>query len=289
MQDMRQTPGEFPNVSVRWLLGAAAFALVAAIGCAWLTLCLLYWQGSWQLLYHPQAAISRTPASLGIPYEPIRFAVTETGTPQLTGWWIPDAGSRFTLLYLHGSDGNLSDTVDTLAALRKQNLNIFAIDYRGYGQSQPVRPSESHLRQDAEWALDWLTQTRKIPAKSIVVCGTGVGANLAAELAGSHGELAGVILDQPLQDPLAPVFNDPRSKLVPAHWLVPNGYDLTAAATSLRVPSLWLFAVPPQARPAQTPTAYEAVQKQKTAAWLKSPITADPNFAETLHRWLDDL
>ena len=26
MQDMRQTPGEFPNVSVRWLLGAAAFA-----------------------------------------------------------------------------------------------------------------------------------------------------------------------------------------------------------------------------------------------------------------------
>src|SRR5580698_8150904 len=90
MQDLHHTPGAYPNVSLRWLLGAAAVALLAAILCAWLTLCLLYWQGSWQLLYHPKAALTRTPASTGLPFEQVHFADTETGTNQLTGWWLPN-------------------------------------------------------------------------------------------------------------------------------------------------------------------------------------------------------
>src|SRR5271154_2695056 len=117
MHEMRHSPSAFPNVSARWLLKALAVTLGAIMLLAWLTLCLLYWQGSWQLLYHPKAAITRTPASAGLNYEPVRFATTETGATQLTGWWIPNQDARFTVLYLHGADGNLSDTVDTLTAL----------------------------------------------------------------------------------------------------------------------------------------------------------------------------
>ncbi len=290
MHDMQhQPPTAFPNVSPRWLLKAAAVAFLAALAFAWLTLCLLYWQGSWQLLYHPKAEITRTPASAGLAFETINFATTETGVTQLTGWWIPTPNATRTILYLHGADGNLSDTIDALAALHAQNLSIFAIDYRTYGRSLPMpsagHPNEMQLRQDAEWALTWLTLTRNIPAKNIVVYGSGLGANLAAELAADHSELAGVILDQPLQNALAPVFNDPRSHLVPAHRLVKDRYDLTAAARPLRIPSLWLL---PSGESA-TPPAYNAVEIQKTLAWLKPPILSDPHFAETLHRWLDDL
>src|ERR1700722_10468662 len=256
MQEMRHSPGAFPNVSVRWLLGAAAIALLGAVACAWLTLCLLYWQGSWQLLYHPKAAITRTPASAGLTFEPIHFAATETGITQLTGWCLPSPNSRFTVLYLHGADGNLSDTTDNLAALHRQNLAVFAFDYRGYGQSQPARPNEKQMRQDAEWALTWLKLTRSIPAKNIIIYGSGLGASLAAELAADHSELAGIILDQPLQNALAPLFNDSRSRLVPAHWLIKDRYDLSAAAASLRIPSLWLFTQPKQTQSAQTPAAY---------------------------------
>jgi hypothetical protein len=263
--------------------------LLGIVVCAWLSLCLLYWQGSWQLLYHPKAAISRTPASAGLAYEPIRFAVTETGITQLTGWWVPAEGSRFTVLYLHSADGNLSDTVDALAALHRAGLTVFAIDYRGYGQSQPTRPNEKQFRQDAESALTWLTQTRHIPVQSIVVYGTGLGANLAAELTAGYGELAGVILDQPLTDAIAPVFNDPRSRLVPAHWLVKDRYDLTSAASSLHTPSLWLFAKSVVTPSTQVPSAYQAVTAKRASVWLSTPTDADPNFTASLRQWLDDL
>jgi len=151
-----------------------------------------------------------------------------------------------------------------------------------------MRPSEKQLRQDAEWALTWLTVTRSIPPKKIVIFGSGLGANLAAEFAADHSEVAGAILDQPLQDATAVIFNDPRSKLVPAHWMVKDRYDLDAASSSLRIPSLWLLAQSGD-RAAALPDAYRTVQTQKTSTWLQLPITADPHFDETLKRWLDDL
>jgi uncharacterized protein len=289
MEEMRHSPQAFPNVSARWLLGAAAIAVSAAIACAWLSLCLLFWQGSWQLLYHPKASITRTPASAGLAYEPIRFAVTETGIPQLTGWWLPNPDSRFTVLYLHGSDGNLSDTVDKLAALHRAGLAVFAIDYRGYGQSQPAHPSESRWLSDANHALDYLTQSRHIPTSSIVLYGEDLGANLAAELTADHRELAGVILDQPVQEALAPVIHDPRSKLVPTRWLMKDRYDLATASTSLRIPSLWLFAKSKVTPSTQVPAAYQAAARKKTAVWLSTPPEADTSFAGSLHRWLGDL
>ena len=295
IDDLRQPRSAFPDVSPRWLASAGAIVVLGALACAWLTLCLLYWQGSWQLLYHPRAPITRTPASLDLPYEPIHFATTETGKTQLTGWWIPagdsspDSAPRWIVLYLHGADGNLSDTLETLAALHRHNLTVLAVDYRGYGQSDPLRPNERQLRQDAEWSLTYLTLIRHIAPANILIYGTGLGANLAAQLASDHGELPGVILDQPLQQPMAPVFNDPRSRLVPARWLVADRFDLTAPSGRLQIPSLWLEAQSPAPATAQVPAAYGAVHVAKTLVWLRPPTCADPHFAEALHRWLDDL
>lgn len=296
---MRNQPASaFPNVSPRWLLGAAGVVLVAALVCAWLALCLLYWQGSWQLLYHPKTAITRTPESIGIPFHKVNFAATETGKTQLTGWWIPQGlslsgPSRFTVLYLHGSDGNLSDAVDALATLHEQGLPVFAIDYRGYGQSEPLlthgHPSEKQLRQDAEWSLSWLTVTQQVAPAHILVYGTGLGANLAAELAADHSELAGLILDEPLQDAMKPVFEDSRSRLVPAHWLVNDHYHLKGAASRLQIPSLWIMQRPAIASADSESGAFQLTRTRKTSAWLTNPATRDPNFAATLKRWLDDL
>ncbi len=60
---------------------------------------------------------------------------------------------------------------------------MLAFDYRGYGQSQFVRPSEAHWRQDAEWALKYLTGTRHIAARYDSARRRRLGANLALEVA----------------------------------------------------------------------------------------------------------
>lgn len=277
-----------PIVSGRWLAAALGVVIAAAIACAWGALCLLFWQGAWQLLYRPTSAVARTPAAAGLQYETVGFAATETGTTRLRGWWIPAANSgrvRYTVLYLHGRTGNLGDCVEKLAAIHADGVNVFAFDYRGYGQSEFVHPSEAHWRQDAEWALDYLTATRQIGASSIVLVGSELGANLALEVAATHPELGGVVLNAPLNAPEDLVFNDARAHLVPARLLFHDRYEMQEPAAGLAIPSLWILAAEPSdGANEQAMAAYEAVTEPKTLA-------RDEGAGETagLKHWLDRL
>ena len=272
------------TVSARWLVSAICIVLAAAIVCTWGTICLMFWQGSWQLLYHPTASISRTPASAGIAFDDVEFGSSPAGMPQLKGWWVP-AGSqaRYTAIFLHGATGNLSDTIDALARLHAAGVDVLAFDYRGYGQSAFARPSEERLRQDAEAATLYLADTRHVSPSSLVLVGNGLGANLALQLASAHSELAGVVLEEPLEAPMDAIFRDPRARLVPARLLVNDSWDAKAAAAKLRIPSLWFF------RQDGKPAWFESVTSRKIGVWLANPATAHRDYEKALTRWLVDL
>jgi uncharacterized protein len=284
------------EVSPRWLLGAILGTLALSAFCAWASLCLLFWQGSWQLLYHPSSTVTRTPATVGLQFDAIGFATTDTGLPRLSGWWIPaSAGAQlsgYTVLALHGQTGNLGDSVDHLAQIHAAGVNLFAIDYRGYGRSQFTHPSEKRWLEDAGWALQYLTMTRDIAPAAIVLEGSGLGADLALELAASHPELAGVIVEAPLEDPTRALFDDPRARLVPARLLVRDRFNLPAAAARLRIPCLWLLPSPNPARsskPVEVPEAYQKIATRKMVVWLAFDEKARADFAQALSRWLDEL
>jgi pimeloyl-ACP methyl ester carboxylesterase len=282
-------PATPPTVSGRWLLAAFAIVVPVAAFCAWASLCLLFWQGSWQLLYHPTSAIARTPAAVGLAFDPVGFDPTETGAPQLQGWWIPAAATpRYTVLYLHGQNGNLSDTVDALATLHAANVNILAFDYRGYGQSVFAHPSESRWRQDAGSALEYLTQTRHIDPHSIVLAGTALGANLALEVAAAHPDLAGVILENPIDSPANAIFNDPRARLVPAHLLVSDRFDILVPARTLEIQSLLLLPSTNQNPSIDQEPMRELVLRSSRVKMLPHDAE-DGDFQHILTRWLDDL
>ncbi|MGB6746081.1 MAG: alpha/beta hydrolase [Terracidiphilus sp.] len=284
-----------PTISGRWLLVAVPTVLVAAALCGWCVLCLLFWQGSWQLLYHPSSKIARTPAAIGLPFSPIGFNTTASGVPRLAGWWIPAAPdareSRYTFLYLHSQDGDLGDTVDHLAELHAAGVNVFALDYRGYGQSEFGHPSEARWLEDAGSALEYLTATRHIDPGTIVLDGSNLGADLALEVAAAHSELAGIVLESPTEDPVSAIFNDARATLLPAHLLVSDRYDLNAPAAALRIPSLWFLPFPKTdvSGPAQNPDVFQKVSARKMFVWLPPGKTQTRNFSDELSRWLDDL
>ncbi len=292
---LRVRPGQPPTVSGRWLLVALSLTVVAAAICGWGALCLLFWQGSWQLLYHPKSAVTRTPASAGLAFEPIGFAVNDAGQPRLEGWWIPAAPnarfSRYTVVYLHGSNGNLGDTVPALARLHSVGVNVFAFDYRGYGQSRFVHPSEARWRQDAGWALQYLTGTRQMSLRTIVLDGEGLGANLALEIAAAHPELAGVVLESPLRAPMNAVFGDPRARMIPAHLLVRDRFALDSPAASLRIPSLWFLSTSGQSETGHSgeqPEAFRKVSAAKTLVWLPPSTAANKTYTDAFSRWLED-
>jgi pimeloyl-ACP methyl ester carboxylesterase len=219
-----------PLVSGAWLIRA----LLAVIGCAfvfaYLTLCLLFYQGQWQIVFHPSRTVSTTPASVGVKYDDIRFDYTGTGISQLDGWWIPaEPGSPhagLTLLFLRDGRGSLSDNVPQLKTLHSLGVNVFAFDYRGFGNSANDHPSEQRVYEDADAAWAYLTGIRHLGPKSIALYGTGLGATVAAETAVRHRESPALILENPAPPALRLIEADSRTGLIPIKWLFRDRFEI---------------------------------------------------------------
>jgi uncharacterized protein len=237
------TPEAPPTVSASWLLTAFITVLIGAAISGYGALCLLFYQGQWQLLFHPSRAITATPASTGLAFDDIHFDVTETGIPQLSGWWIPaapaSAHAADTILYLHGASGSLSDTVPALAELHSLGINVFAIDYRGFGHSTGAHPTERLATADASASWIWLTDSRSIPPGHIIVYGDGAGAVFAAHL-GAEFAPAGIILQDPIPTAREILLADARARILPLFLLQNQRLDPTADLISAHLPRLFL-------------------------------------------------
>jgi len=221
---------------------ALGITLGVAALCAYATLCLLFYQGQWQLMLHPSRTVAATPASKGLKFDDVRFDYSETGSARLDGWWIPakkDARwSGSTMLYVHEGEGSLSDSLDDLATLHTLGINIFAFDYRGFGKSAGATPREKRMIEDAEAAWTYLTETRHIPARVMVIYGRGVGASIAADLAANHPP-GGLILDGPSEPAGKIIGADVRARIVPG-FLITERFDPAETLQSLAVPKLFL-------------------------------------------------
>jgi len=228
-----------PLVGGRWLLYAILGAVALAAVCTYLTLCLLFYQGQWQVVFHPTRTITSTPASVGLKYDAISFDYTGTGVAQLVGWWIPaDADSRYgnrTLLFLHDGRGSLSDVTAQLKTLHSLGINIFAFDYRGFGQSTDTHPSEQRVYEDADAAWNYLTDIRHLDPKSIVIYGTGVGATVAAEAAIRHPESPALVLENPAPPALSRIEADSRTSILPIQWLFRDRFEIGPKLRTLGV------------------------------------------------------
>jgi hypothetical protein len=133
-----------------WLIKALALSLVAALICGYATICLLYYQGEWQLILHPNRMVDRTPASTGLLYTNVQFDAAETGQPRLTAWWIPAQSPKppgagyaaFTVLYLHDGSGSLADTVPMLANLHRAGFKCLCHRLPRLRSKQQFRPPQ---------------------------------------------------------------------------------------------------------------------------------------------------
>jgi pimeloyl-ACP methyl ester carboxylesterase len=265
-----------------WLIKAIAATVGVAILCGYLALCLLFYQGQWQLVLHPTRT-STAPASIdGAPYQLLHFGPDDSAIPQLTGWWIPAAPqARYadtTILFLAPGDGSLANTIPTLSALHTLGLNIFAFDYRGYGQSANTHPNQQKMTNDADSAWQYLTNSKTIPANHIIPYGIGAGASLAASLATTHPAIPALILDSPYTDLLEAARHDSRSGLIPTGLLFHENFPLAAPLKTLRTPKLLLSTT-------KSPTAYSTAADPKTTAEFTTP--ADPLYTQAIVRFLN--
>jgi acetyl esterase/lipase len=288
----KRNPGRAPSpphhppkvhevVDPRWLLKAGAVALAVAFLCGYATLCWLFYQGQWQFALHPSRIVAKTPATLGLQFQPVRFAVDATGQPQLSGWFIPsDSPGAPTALMLHSGDGDISDALPTAQLLHTARLNVFLFDYRGFGASLGDHPTEALMQADAESALTYLTSTRGIAPTHIISFGQGVGASLATRLCAEHHDLAALILDSPTGDIEASVAHDARSKFIPTSLFLHEHFALTGPLSKLTTPKL-LISHTGDITPVNVRTAADP----KVTVELRT--SDDVTYVQTLTRFLD--
>jgi fermentation-respiration switch protein FrsA (DUF1100 family) len=165
-------------------------AFVLVLGYAALAGCVYLVQNS--LVYFPHTAREHAtaPAAHGLPYEDVAIR-TEDGET-LHAWWIPAPEARGTVLHFHGNAGNISHRIDYARMFRGLGYNTLLVDYRGYGKSTGS-PSEAGTYKDAAASRRWLTETRGLSDRDIVVFGESLGGAVACWLAARHAPRALVL------------------------------------------------------------------------------------------------
>ncbi|TVQ13345.1 MAG: alpha/beta hydrolase [Balneolaceae bacterium] len=133
-----------------------------------------------KLLFYPTRTLVYYPDAAGLDYEDVYL---QTGDGErLHGWYVPHENRRGTLLFFHGNAGNISGRIESIRQFNQLGLDVFIIDYRGYGKSTG-RPNEKGLYTDALTAYDYLTLERGIPPDSLIIFGRSLGGSVAAYLA----------------------------------------------------------------------------------------------------------
>jgi fermentation-respiration switch protein FrsA (DUF1100 family) len=194
-----------------------------------------------EFVYAPTSNIKKTPRDAGLPYDSI--ALTSDDGVTIQGWFIPAQpadpppatnAAPVTLLYLHGRTGNLSDNLDKLHLFHDMGLDVFAIDYHGYGASGGA-PSESALMDDAMAAYFYLVGKRNVKLDRLYVCGEDLGAALAIDLAARVAP-AGLITEGANASVLEKVEED--WPLIPWQYLLVNQFESIKRIGDVHVPVL---------------------------------------------------
>ena len=176
----------------------------------------------------PGRELVATPEDIGLSYQDIEL-VTEDNI-KLHGWFIPSHDAKATLLFFHGNAGNISHRLESIEIFNRLGLNVFIIDYRGYGQSEG-KITEKGSYRDAEAAWKYLRQTRG--EQPIFIFGRSLGASIAAWLASKYTPAA-LIVESGFTS--IPSMAQRIYPFLPVRWLAHFSYDTRKYVTQITCP-----------------------------------------------------
>ncbi len=216
------------------LLAAAALAALAASGCASLD----EWQR--QTIFNPARDNPRwfSPPLPGTE----EYDIAVAGGESLHFWYVPQANpdAAPTVLYLHGARWNLNGSVFRISRWQQLGFNVLAVDYRGFGKSTEILPSETSAADDARVALAELKRRQPDSARRFIY-GHSLGGALAIELASGFSqpdEVAGVIIESTFTS-IPDIVRETRWGWVPGLSLaVTQRFDSAGKIEKVRTPLL---------------------------------------------------
>jgi len=180
----------------------------------------------------------------GLPagVESVDVAVGSAGGQHIHGWWWPAAQSGApAVLYLHGARWNLTGHLYRIEQLRDFGFSVFAIEYRGFGESDAELPSERTVYEDARAAWTWLA-AREPDARKRYIYGHSLGGAVAVDLAASASEgaappAAGLIVESTFTT-LADIAHELTYPWLPIQLVLTQKFDSARKIAHVNVPVL---------------------------------------------------
>ncbi|MFT3879835.1 MAG: alpha/beta hydrolase [Gemmatales bacterium] len=186
-----------------------------------------------QLLFQPISFADLHEDTSSLKYEEFSFPSSDGNT--LVGWWCPQEGADWTILYCHGTGGNLSLHTMIVPMMQKTSkVNVLAFGYPGYSGSTGS-PSEEGCYTSAQAAYDWLTTAKKIDPKRLIIFGQSMGGGVACNLALQKPHAGLILLSTFTTLPeraqeVIPIF--------PINWLMKNRFDNRSKISKYQGPLL---------------------------------------------------
>ena len=241
------------------------------------------------MIFYPLRELHQTPADWGLAYEDVNLNTADN--VQLHGWYIPYQQSEQVLLFFHGNAGNISHRRDSIELFHRLGLNVFIIDYRGYGKSKG-KPDEQGLYQDAAAAWRYLTDEKGFANNQILIFGRSLGGAVAARLA-SGVQARGLILESTFSS----ARDFARAVFPVLSRLVLTRYDFNTAENIQRVnyPVLVLHSPDDEIMPFYLgEKVFQAAHKPKNFVRMQGGhnngfLQSQPEYEQEFERWLEGI
>ena len=177
------------------LLTQLLWLLVLSLGLITSGICVfLFWavpRLERRFVFQPSKEVAQTPSQFGVPFE--QFFVPTPDGERLSAWHLLPNRPRAAVLYFHGNRGNLGLFAEVLARFYQNRLQVFAVDYRGYGASSG-QPTEKGVYMDALAAVEYFQDRLRVDGCPVVFWGRSLGGPVAAYASG-RALPGGVILE----------------------------------------------------------------------------------------------
>ncbi|CAH4037565.1 lysophosphatidylserine lipase ABHD12-like isoform X1 [Pieris brassicae] len=191
-----------------------------------------------------QSIVDNCPVKLGIwhilpksSYEKLKGSFEESADKEQLSKQLDEelANSKHPIvLYCHGNSNSraASHRIELYQFFQKMDFHTIAFDYRGYGDSTNVCPTERGVVEDSLIVYDWLNSTIQSSSQrpAVFVWGHSLGTGISSHLMGNLSELSrdvlkreplprpsGLILEAPFNNLADAVTHHPLSALV--RWL----------------------------------------------------------------------
>jgi uncharacterized protein len=142
-------------------------------------------------LFHPRPELS----SSGVPTESLDLLIPVAGDVVVGARFHPAAATAPTILFFHGNGEIVADYDELAPFYRRQGVNFFPVDYRGYGRSTgdpTVRAMMLDCHEIFHFVRRWLPEMG-YPGP-LVVMGRSLGSASALELAAAYPDQVAALI-----------------------------------------------------------------------------------------------